>query len=363
MDIIQVFKQQKIYEQKLDKNIENLFKLDNFSIIDSFAIEILKLLYENKVIKLILTENSNLENYELASDFIRYFHTIVYSKLISEDMYLHNIFVMEFNKLINNKNIYDIFINILDNLYKIEDQNSDILNLFKDILKIELINKQINKDNFNKIKSNFKIKINSNLNDFQNIILNNMSIIHDSLNKERNLIYNNNIIYNRYNSYPKRNKYPYIINQINKFNNNINDNVKNFNYIPIKNKNEEIRNGICLDSNKILDYRNNFKDNSIILRNFNDELFNNNTNSKIKYARYNKFHNENDKNLYFIIKFRFLDDNHIEIFNKNQDSYKNEIIYENNNNNRIENIKYPYKNLENLNSEENFSFFKNNNEN
>ena len=362
MDIVQVFKQQKIYEQKLDKNIENLFKLDNFSIIDSFAIEILKLFYENKVIKLILTKNSNIENYELASDFIRYFHTIVYTKLINEDMYLHNIFVMEFNKAINNKNIYDIFTNILDNLYNIENQNSDILNLFKDILKFELIEKDINKENFNKIKINFKNKINSNLNDLQNIILNNMSIIHDSLETERNLIYNTKITHNRYNSYPKRNKYPYIINQINKLNNKNNENIKNFNYIPIKNKNEEIRNGICLDSNKILEYKNNFKENSIILKNFNDELSKYNINYIKNYVKINKYDDKDSKNLYFIIKFRFLDDNHTEIFNMNNKLYKNEIIIDKSNNKIIENIKYSYEFKENSDFEENFSFFKKNDE-
>ena len=96
------------------------------------------------------------------------------------------------NNIQNNNTISKFLYNLINiNLYKQENA----------IIKTNSID--INSKNINYNKRNLKSKLNSNLNELQRIILDNMSIIHDSLNP--NLYFGKKLRRNRYNSFPKAN--------------------------------------------------------------------------------------------------------------------------------------------------------------
>ena len=284
-------------------------------------------MYDNKVIKLILTENSNLENKTIILNFIRYFNNFIYIKDTNEYAYNNNIFVSEFNSIFNNKNIIEILNFILDNIIINENNDENILRILKDIIKIEIIEK--NNKNIEYInKQNFKNKIKNNLNVLQNIMLDNMFIIHESLFKNKNLYYNNEVNIRRYNSFPKEIKIPYIINNQKDFNDeNIKTSFNNNNITNLKHKNnnnnKDIRNGLLLDVNKILNFKKYFSINDNYIRNNIISDSNNENKVKIK-TKIDYINHYNDKiglNQILVNNFGFQDTNihdSLSLDNKNQ---------------------------------------------
>ena len=327
MNIIQASTEWEKLSLELDKNFENIFEFNSSSIIINIAIKILNYMYDNKVIKLILTENSNLENKTIILNFIRYFNNFIYIKDTNEYAYNNNIFVSEFNSIFNNKNIIEILNFILDNIIINENNDENILRILKDIIKIEIIEK--NNKNIEYInKQNFKNKIKNNLNVLQNIMLDNMFIIHESLFKNKNLYYNNEVNIRRYNSFPKEIKIPYIINNQKDFNDeNIKTSFNNNNITNLKHKNnnnnKDIRNGLLLDVNKILNFKKYFSINDNYIRNNIISDSNNENKVKIK-TKIDYINHYNDKiglNQILVNNFGFQDTNihdSLSLDNKNQ---------------------------------------------
>ena len=170
MDIIQATYKWENFKYLLDKNNQYIYNYQDSNIINQIAIEFVKILLNNNVINLKFNNNDIFE-------FIQFFHTNIISKEFT-DKITDNILINEFNSNIIND--IDNFSNCINNV---------ISNIH---------------DNIYNNKLNLKSKFNRNLNDLQRIILDNMSIIHDSLNP--NLYFKKKLGKYRYNSFPKFNR-------------------------------------------------------------------------------------------------------------------------------------------------------------
>lgn len=290
MDMIQACKEWAEIELKLDNYDQIHNNIESSNSIIKLAIDILNIMNNNKVINLKI---KNKDFMDKNVEFIHYLYLIylhVKPKINNcDNNYTNNIYIDEFNnnnfedtiKLINltiNNNINQ---NNIDKLiYNFLFSNND-----------NKLNQKLNNININIIDNTQyeilnKININNKLNEFQIMLLDNISIIHDSLENQRKISYCNNFKINRNNSYPKINRYPIII-SINYNTNNL-DICNNNNIKYIKNKNELIRNGFSIDINKILDYRKhqnksyNNNDNNI-------HILNNNNNNKITKIYYHNY--------------------------------------------------------------------------
>ena len=230
MDIIQATYNWENFKSLLDKNIQYIYNYQDSNIINQIAIEFIKILLQNNVVNLKFNNNDIIE-------FIQYFNSKIICKEFTNN-FSDNILINEFNfNIINDTNnfsncIKEIILNIQYNM----NSNNMISKFLYNLVNINsyksknLIDKTKIKKNNNltlfQYNKNSKIKLNRNLNELQRIILDNMSIIHDSLNP--NLYFKNKIIITRYNSFPKANKTPVepiipnmvkINNQISKYNN------------------------------------------------------------------------------------------------------------------------------------------------
>lgn len=206
MDIIQATYNWENFKSLLDKNIQYIYNYQDSNIINQIAIEFIKILLQNNVVNLKFNNNDIIE-------FIQYFNSKIICKEFTNN-FSDNILINEFNSnIINDINnfsncIKEIISNIQYNinsnnmiskfLYNLVNINSYKSKNLIDKTKIKKIN------NNNQYNKNFKTKLNRNLNELQRIILDNMSIIHDSLNP--NLYFKNKLTITRYNSFPKANK-------------------------------------------------------------------------------------------------------------------------------------------------------------
>ena len=299
--MIQAYKEWAEIETKLDKKNQIFNNLDSSNSIIKLAIDIINIMNNNKAINLKINNNNFSDLY---TEFIHHIYLI----------YLH------ITPKTNN-NIYNIFISEFNN-----NNFEEILSLIKIII------------NFNKNKN----IINNKLNEFQLMLLDNISIIHDSLGKQRKISYCRKFKINRNNSHPKINKYPIIIsNNYNTNNLNILNNNNNIKYI--KNINEYIRNGFSIDINKILEYRK-FQIKSYVNDNSNNNNINhNNSNNKITKIYYHNYYDINDVIDSEIRKILRLYEN------KTFDlQYNNKLNIENN-----ENYNFVYKNNDKFNTKTN----------
>ena len=347
MDMIQAYKEWAEIEAKLDKKNQIFNNLDSSNSIIKLAIDIINIMNNNKAINLKINNNNFSDLY---TEFIHHIYLIYLHITPKTNNNIYNIFINEFNnnnfeeilsliKIIINNNIVQ---NNIDNiLYNLLTNNDNIETKFKYNL-----NNSNNKDNqyeiFNNNFNKDKNIINNKLNEFQLMLLDNISIIHDSLGKQRKISYCRKFKINRNNSHPKINKYPIIIsNNYNTNNLNILNNNNNIKYI--KNINEYIRNGFSIDINKILEYRK-FQIKSYVNDNSNNNNINhNNSNNKITKIYYHNYYDINDVIDSEIRKILRLYEN------KTFDlQYNNKLNIENN-----ENYNFVYKNNDKFNTKTN----------
>jgi hypothetical protein len=227
MDIIQATYNWENFKSLLDKNIQYIYNYQDSNIINQIAIEFIKILLQNNVVNLKFNNNDIIE-------FIQYFNSNIICKEFTNN-FSDNILINEFNSNIINdiNNFSNCIKEIISNIQYNINSNNMISKFLYNLVNINsyksknLIDKtKININNNNQYNKNFKLKLNRNLNELQRIILDNMSIIHDSLNP--NLYFKNKLTITRYNSLPKANKtlvkpiIPNLVkinNQISKYNN------------------------------------------------------------------------------------------------------------------------------------------------
>ena len=206
MDIIQAIYKWENFKYLLDKNNQYIYNYQDSNIINQIAIEFVKILLNNNVVNLKFNNNDIFE-------FIQYFNTNIISKEFI-DKITDNILINEFNSNIINDidNFSNCINNIISNIHDNIDNNNNISKFLYNLININSFKHENLIDNINRIentnsnynKLNSKSKFNRNLNDLQRIILDNMSIIHDSLNP--NLYFKKKLGKYRYNSFPKSNR-------------------------------------------------------------------------------------------------------------------------------------------------------------
>ena len=205
MDIIQATYNWENFKSLLDKNIQYIYNYQDSNIINQIAIEFIKILLQNNVVNLKFNNNDIIE-------FIQYFNSKIICKEFTNN-FSDNILINEFNSNIINdiNNFSNCIKEIISNIQYNINSNNMISKFLYNLVNINsyksknLIDKtKIKINNNNQYNKNFKTKLNRNLNELQRIILDNMSIIHDSLNP--NLYFKNKLTITRYNSFPKANK-------------------------------------------------------------------------------------------------------------------------------------------------------------
>ena len=205
MDIIQATYNWENFKSLLDKNIQYIYNYQDSNIINQIAIEFIKILLQNNVVNLKFNNNDIIE-------FIQYFNSNIICKEFTNN-FSDNILINEFNSNIINdiNNFSNCIKEIISNIQNNINSNNMISKFLYNLVNInsykskKLIDKtKIKTNNNNQYNKNFKTKLNRNLNELQRIILDNMSIIHDSLNP--NLYFKNKLTITRYNSFPKANK-------------------------------------------------------------------------------------------------------------------------------------------------------------
>ena len=207
MDIIQATYKWENFKYLLDKNNQYIYNYQDSNIINQIAIEFVKILLNNNVVNLKFNNNDIFE-------FIQYFHTNIISKEFI-DKITDNILINEFNSNIINDidNFSNCINNVISNIHNNIYNNNIISKFLYNLININSFKHEKLIDNTNRIeninpnynnKLNSKSKFNRNLNDLQRIILDNMSIIHDSLNP--NLYFKKKLGKYRYNSFPKSNR-------------------------------------------------------------------------------------------------------------------------------------------------------------